>query len=245
MTNPDGKTNLDSARPKVERVIIMSHGKLVPLSDYREYPIEEMDVRARDFYEMMRKRRTVRDFDTRPVPREIIEKCLLTAGTAPNGANMQPWQFVVVSSATIKAKIRHAAEEVEREFYQNRAPDYWLEALNPLGTDENKPHLEDAPYLIVVFSKQFSVAEDGSRHHNYYISESVGIAMGFLIAAIHNAGLASLTHTPKPMSFLRELLGRPKSETPVLILAVGYPKKEALVPNITKKPLEEIAIFMD
>ncbi len=223
----------------------MSHGKLVPLSDYQEYPVEEMKSRSEKFYQMMRKRRTVRDFDTRTVPREIIESCLLTAGTAPNGANMQPWTFVAISASDIKAKIRHAAEEVEREFYQNRAPDYWLEALGPLGTDENKPHLEEAPYLIVVFSKQFSTTADGERLHNYYISESVGIAMGFLISAIHNAGLASLTHTPKPMSFLRELLNRPKSETPVLILAVGYPKKDACVPSITKKPLEEIAVFVD
>ncbi len=223
----------------------MSHGKLIPLSGYKELSNEEMKSRSDDFYQLMRRRRTVRDFANRPVPREIIERCLLTAGTAPSGANMQPWQFVVVSSPEIKAKIRQAAEEVEREFYENKAPDYWLDALGPLGTDESKPHLEEAPYLIVIFSKQHTVTEDGKRLHNYYISESVGIALGFLITAIHNAGLASLTHTPKPMSFLREVLGRPKHETPVLILAVGYPAKDAQVPEISKKQLDEIATFLD
>ena len=224
---------------------IMSHGELVPITDYLEYPVEEMKNRAQAYYDLMRKRRTVRDFADREVPREVIEHCLLTAGTAPSGANMQPWQFVVVSAPETKAMIRRAAEEVEREFYETRAPDYWLEALGPIGTNEHKPHLEEAPYLIVTFSKQFTVTEDGRRLHNYYISESVGIALGMLISAVHNAGLASLTHTPKPMSFLRNLLGRPKHETPVLILAVGYPKKDAKVPKITKKSLAEIATFID
>lgn len=222
----------------------MKNNNFVPLTTYQEYPPEEMKKRARAFYEDMKRRRTIREFSDRPVPIEIIENCLRTAGTAPSGANMQPWHFVVVSDAETKKRIRIEAEIVEKDFYERRAPAYWLEALAPLGTDENKPYLESAPYVIVIFSKRYSLGPDGEKQHNYYLPESVGIATGFLIAAIHNAGLSCLTHTPSPMGFLRDILNRPNYETPFLVLVVGYPKPEASVPNIGKKELEEIATFI-
>ncbi|MBN4076361.1 nitroreductase family protein [Gemmatimonas aurantiaca] len=222
----------------------MDNAEYTPLSSYREYPPEEMLERARNFAEEMKRRRTVRDFSAREVPQEIIEHCIRAAGTAPSGANRQPWHFVAVSDPETKKKIRHAAEEVERRFYEEGgAPDYWLEDLAHLGTDLNKPHLEEAPYLIIAFSQRHGTKSDGSKLHHYYVSESVGIALGMLITAVHTAGLVSLTHTPKPMAFLRDLLGRPKHETPVLILAVGYPKKDATVPAIDKKSLAEISSF--
>lgn len=216
----------------------------VPLTMYREYPVEEMKERAEAFYEDLRRRRTVREFSDRPVPREVIEHCLLTAGTAPNGANMQPWHFVVVSDSEVKRKIRLVAEEEEREFYSGRAPQEWLDALAHLGTDENKPFLETAPYLIAVFSQRYGVLPDGRKVKHYYATESVGIAAGILITAIHNAGLVSLTHTPSPMNFLNDLLGRPENERPFLLLVVGYPAEGARVPDIRKKPLGEIATFL-
>lgn len=212
--------------------------------DCREYPVEEMRERARLFYEDMKRRRTVRDFSDRPVPREIIEDCIKTAGTAPNGANKQPWHFAVVSDPEVKKKIREAAEEEEREFYEHRATDEWLEALAPLGTDQNKPFLEDAPYLIAIFSESYGISETGEKETHYYVKESVGIATGMLITAIHNAGLVSLTHTPSPMGFLNDILNRPQNERPFLLLVVGYPKEDVKVPNITKKPLKEIASFI-
>ena len=215
----------------------------IPLADYREYSPEEMLARARDFYSEMSRRRTVRDFSNLPVPREVIDQCLLAAGTAPNGANIQPWHFVVVSDAAIKQKIRTAAEEEEREFYTRRATPEWLEDLAPLGTDEHKPFLETAPYLIAVFAQNFRVMPDGSTRKNYYVQESVGIAIGMLVTAVHHAGLVSLTHTPSPMGFLNSMLGRPENEKPILILVVGYPADDAKVPDIRKKPLEEIATF--
>lgn len=217
----------------------------VPLSEYEELPLEEMRRRASDFYRQLRKRRTVRDFSERPVPREILEQCLLTAGTAPSGANQQPWHFVVVSDPALKKRIREAAEAEEREFYGGRAPDEWLEALSHLGTDEHKPFLEEAPYLIVIFAQSHGVRPDGTKYKHYYVSESAGIATGMLIAAIHNAGLVSLTHTPSPMGFLNEILGRPSQERPFLILVVGYPKEGARVPKIGKKELSEIATFLE
>ncbi len=222
----------------------MKDYKFLPLSTYKEYPPDEMKARAKEFYAEMKRRRTIREFSTKPVAREIIENCLMTAGTAPNGANMQPWHFVVVSDAKIKKKIRVEAEIVEKDFYENRAPEYWLEALRPLGTDKDKPYLEEAPFLIVIFSQRYTLADDGSKKHNYYLPESVGIATGFLIAAIHNAGLACLTHTPSPMGFLRKVLDRPKYETPFLVLVVGYPSEGAKVPDISKKKLREIATFI-
>ena len=222
----------------------MSKAVFQPLSSYIEYPIEEMKQRATEFREHMQRRRTVRQFSERPVPQGVIEECLLTAGSAPNGANLQPWHFVVVSDPKVKREIRIAAEQEEEEFYSRRAPQEWLDALSAIGTDEHKPFLETAPYLIVVFGKTFSQLSDGRRVKNYYVNESVGIATGFLIAAIHNAGLVSLTHTPSPMGFLNDILHIPPNEKPFLILVVGYPADEAQVPVIEKKSLEEIATFV-
>jgi nitroreductase len=215
----------------------------IPLADYREYPVDHMRQRAADFYAEMRRRRTVRDFSDRPVPRDIIETCLRAAGTAPNGANKQPWQFVVVSDPALKRRIRIAAEAEERDFYERRAPQDWLDDLAPLGTDPNKPFLEIAPYLIVIFAQSYGLLPDGSKTRHYYVQESVGIATGLLIAALHHAGLATLTHTPSPMNFLSEILERPDNERPFLILVAGYPSDGAQVPDIRKKSLDEIATF--
>jgi nitroreductase len=218
--------------------------KFVPLSHYLEYPVEEMQRRAAEFYADIRRRRTVRHFSDRPVPREIIEQCLLAAGTAPNGANKQPWHFVVVSDTAVKRKIREGAEAEERAFYNGRAPNEWLEDLAPFETNAVKPFLEIAPYLIVIFAQNYGLAADGSKVKHYYVNESVGIATGILITAIHHAGLVSLTHTPSPMGFLNEILDRPANERPFLILVVGYPDEEAMVPTISKKSLAEIATFV-
>jgi iodotyrosine deiodinase len=215
-----------------------------PLTSYIEYPLENMRQRSEAFLEEMQRRRTVRQFSDRAIPREIIENCLLTAGTAPNGANLQPWHFVVVSNPDTKHQIRIAAEEEEADFYNRRAPQEWLEALAPLGTDQHKPFLDTAPYLIVIFGKKHSEFPDGRRVKNYYVNESVGIATGFLIAAIHNAGLVSLTHTPSPMGFLNEILNIPSDSKPFLVLVVGYPAENAEVPMISKKSLDEIATFI-
>ena len=224
--------------------IRMSHAVFQPLSSYIEYPVEEMKQRATEFRQNMQRRRTVRQFSERPVPREVIEECLLTAGSAPNGANLQPWHFVVVSDPTVKQEIRSAAEQEEGEFYHRRAPQEWLDALSVIGTDEHKPFLQAAPYLIVIFGKSHSQLPDGRRVKNYYVNESVGIATGFLISAIHNAGLVSLTHTPSPMGFLNNILHISPDAKPFLILVVGYPADDAQVPNIRKKALEEIATFI-
>jgi nitroreductase len=222
----------------------MSRAIFQPLPSYIEYSTEEMRRRAMEFRQNMQRRRTVRQFSDRPVPPEIIEECLRTAGSAPNGANLQPWHFVVVSDPQVKHEIRVAAEQEEREFYSRRAPQEWLEALSAIGTDEHKPFLETAPYLIVIFGKNHSQLPDGRRVKNYYVNESVGIATGFLIAALHQAGLVSLTHTPSPMGFLNNILHIPPNEKPFLILVAGYPAKDAQVPVIEKKPLEEIATFI-
>lgn len=203
-----------------------------------------MKQRTISFRKEMQRRRTVRQFSERPVPREIIEECLLTAGSAPSGANLQPWQFAVVSDSKTKREIRVAAEEEEDEFYHRRAPQEWLDVLTTIGTDEYKPFLETAPYLIVIFGKNHSQLPDGRRVKNYYVNESVGIATGFLITAIHNAGLVSLTHTPSPMGFLNDILHVPPDTKPFLILVVGYPAENAQVPDIRKKSLEEIATFI-
>ena len=219
--------------------------KFIPLTGYREYPPEEMSARARGFADDMGRRRTVRDFSARPVPRALIEDCLRAAGSAPSGANQQPWSFVAVSDPAIKQRIRVAAEAEEREFYEHRAPPEWLEVLRPLGTDSNKPFLETAPWLIAVFIRRFERLPDGSKRKHYYTDESVGLATGLLLAAIHHAGLVSLTHTPSPMKFLCEILGRPKDiERPFLLLVVGYPAANARVPDIARKPLAEIASFV-
>ncbi|MDG2283645.1 MAG: nitroreductase family protein [Longimicrobiales bacterium] len=218
----------------------------VPLETFRELPEDDMRHAAREFLETMRRRRTVRDFSDRAVPRAVIEDCLLAAGTAPNGANRQPWQFVVVGDPGIKSQVRRAAEVEERDFYTGgKAPQEWLDALEHLGTDEHKPFLERAPWLIVIFAESYERAEDGSKTKNYYVTESVGIATGMLITALHHAGLVTLTHTPSPMKFLNGLLGRPDNERPFLVLVTGYPEEDAMVPDITKKPIEDIAVFIE
>jgi len=222
----------------------MSKSNFIPLSNYTKYSEAEMLNRSKAFYEDIKRRRTVRDFSDRSVPREVIENCIKAAGTAPSGANLQPWHFVIVSNPDIKKKIRTAAEEEEKEFYSKRAPKEWLEVLKPLGTDEIKPFLETAPYLIAIFSKSYEVLPDGRQIKQYYAMESTGIATGILITSIHNAGLVSLTHTPSPMNFLNEILNRPKNERPFLLLVVGYPADDANVPDIKKKTLEEISSFL-
>lgn len=222
----------------------MTQHEFLPLADYQEYPPDEMKRRASQFYDEIRRRRTVRDFSERPVPIEVIEDCVRAAGTAPSGANMQPWRFVVVSDPVAKRRIRVEAEKEEKEFYERRAPQEWLDALAPLGTDQNKPFLETAPYLLVVFAENFGLLPDGRRVKHYYATESVGIATGVLITALHQAGLATLTHTPSPMGFLNEILGRPENERPFLVVVTGHPAEEAMVPKITRKSLGEIATFM-
>ena len=222
----------------------MNKPKFVPLTSYREYSPEEMKKRAASFREEMQRRRSLRFFSDRPVAREVIEDCLLVAGSAPSGANLQPWHFAVVTDPLIKRQIREAAESEEYEFYHRRAPQEWLDALAPLGTDEHKPYLEIAPCLIVVFAQSYGLLPDGRKVKNYYVSESVGISTGMLITAVHHAGLVALTHTPSPMGFLNRILGRPSHEKPYLILVVGYPSSDATVPEIAKKSLSEIASFV-
>ncbi|EBU7498362.1 nitroreductase family protein, partial [Salmonella enterica subsp. enterica serovar Typhi] len=196
-----------------------------------ELSLEAMRAGAQDFYHFIRQRHTVRDFSTRPVPRDIIETCLLAAGTAPNGANHQPWHFSVIGSAGVKKRIREAAEEEEQAFYDGRAGEEWLKALGPLGTDAAKPFIEDAPWLIAIFGERKSVSADGVLRKNYYVPESIGIATGFLIAALHRAGLVTLTHTPNPMSFLNEICGRPAHDKPYILLVVGYPRDDTTIPE--------------
>jgi nitroreductase len=217
----------------------------IPLAGYREYPIEEMRGRLKDFYDDVSRRRTVREFSDRPVPRDIIETALMAANTAPSGANLQPWHFVVVSGAATKKKIREAAEKEEREFYEHRASPEWLAALEPLGTDSSKPFLETAPYLIAVFLQKYGTLADGRKVKHYYPTESTGLTTGLLITALHIAGLATLTHTPSPMKFLNEVLGRPQNERPFLLLVVGYPSEDAEVPDISRKSLQDFASFVD
>jgi iodotyrosine deiodinase len=214
-----------------------------PLAAFRAYPEPEMLGRVRDFAADLRRRRTVRDFSDRPVDRAIIEHAILCAGGPPNGANLQPWHFVAIRDAAVKREIRLAAEEEEREFYAGRATADWLQDLAPLGTDAEKPFLERAPWLIAIFAERYRVLRDGSRRANYYVPESVGIATGFLIAALHHAGLATLTHTPSPMGFLNRILDRPANEKPFLLLVVGHPATDARVPVITKKPLDAVSTF--
>jgi nitroreductase len=217
----------------------------IPLEDYREYPVEEMRERVAAFYADINRRRTVREFSDRPVPRDIIETAIKAAGSAPSGANLQPWHFVVVSGAETKKKIREAAEVEEREFYEHRASPEWLDALEPLGTDSDKPFLETAPYLVAVFLQKYGHLEDGRKVKHYYPVESTGLATGMLITALHQAGLATLTHTPSPMKFLNEILGRPTSERPFLLLVVGYPADDARVPDIHRKELSEFTTFVE
>ena len=222
----------------------MTEPRHIPLTDQRSYSVDETVERSRNFYQEIKRRRTVRDFSDRPVSREVIENCILAAGTAPNGANLQPWHFSVVENLGVKTEIRKAAEQEEEAFYNGKAPQTWLDALAPLGTDSNKPFLETAPYLIVIFSKSHEQRNDGSTVKNYYANESTGIATGFLIAALHDAGLATLTHTPSPMKFLNKILNRPAHERPFVLLVVGYPSENAVVPDISKKSLAEISNFI-
>ena len=222
----------------------MKEPRFIPLPGHREYPVEEMRRRATEFFAEMSRRRSVRDFSDRPVPRAIIEDCLRAAGTAPSGANRQPWHFVAVSEPAVQRRIREAAEREEAAFYAGRAPDEWLAALAPLGTDARKPFLEIAPWLIAIFAQPGGVAADGAARKNYYVTESVGLATGVLLTALHHAGLACLTHTPSPMKFLNQILQRPASERPFLLLVVGYPAAGATVPDIARKPLAEIATFV-
>ena len=221
----------------------MDKRNFIPYSSYKSYPIEEMQKRSKEFFIDIQRRRTIREFSSKPIPKEIIVNCLRAAGTAPSGANHQPWHFSVVSDPETKKKIREAAEKEEKKLYSGRAPDEWLEALEPLGTDENKPFLELAPYLIIIFSEAYGLDVKGEKIKNYYVSESVGIATGVLITALHNAGLATLTHTPSPMNFLREILGRGENERAFLILVTGFPADDVEVPNIRKKSLEEYTSF--
>ena len=219
----------------------------VPLSaDFPFYPEAEMQTRAAAFHAQMQSRRSVRAFSDKPVPQDIIENCVLTAGSAPSGANHQPWYFACVGSTEKKAEIRVAAEAEEREFYSGRAAQEWIDALAPIGTDAEKPYMEIAPWLICIFAQRRGGVREGDDKKNYYIHESVGIATGMLIAACHNAGLATLVHTPNPMKFLNGICGRPQTEKPFLILVAGYPADDAMVPNhaLVKKPLGEIASFL-
>ncbi|MHC4206617.1 MAG: nitroreductase family protein [Planctomycetota bacterium] len=222
----------------------MADSKLIPLADYRQLPDKEMKARAKSFYNEMRKRRSVRSFSEKPIPREVIEDCLLAAGTSPSGANMQPWYFVVAEEPAVKREIREAAEQAEREFYSRSATEEFLDALAPLGTDASKPFLEMAPCLIAVFVQRYGLTEEGDKVRHYYPTESVGIATGLLIAAIHHAGLVALPYTPSPMGFLNEILKRGDNERAMLILVVGYPGDGTMVPDICKKGLDEIATFI-
>jgi len=217
----------------------------VPLPDRMDLPETTMQARAQAFFEEIAKRHTVRDYAPTSVPRDIIENCLLAAGRAPSGANHQPWHFAVVENRDIKRRIRLAAEEEERAFYSGKAGQEWLDALGPLGTDTEKPFLEIAPYLIVVFAERYGETATGDRYKNYYVPESVGIACGFLIAALHHAGLATLTHTPNPMGFLTDICNRPEREKPYLILVTGKAAADATIPrkSMDKKQLDEIASF--
>ena len=216
----------------------------IPYVKYRELSESEMLDRSASYLQNMLTRRTLRDFSDKQISREIINNCIAVANSAPSGANKQPWHFVVVSDPFIKKKLRIAAEEEEKEFYLSRAPKEWLDALAPLGTDANKPFLETAPYLIAIFSKSYELGIDGSKVKTYYPTESTGIATGFLISALHNAGLVCLTHTPSPMKFMNKILGRPQNEKPFLLLVVGYPAENAMVPDINKKELNEVTTYL-
>ncbi len=211
---------------------------------FREYEVAEMHSRAADAYADLDRRRTVRQFADRSVPIEIIENCIRAAGTAPSGAHQQPWHFAAVGDPAVKTRIRVAAEEEERSFYGGRAPQEWLDVLAPLGTNDSKPFLETASWLIAIFARSYGIDPSGQRVKHYYVQESVGIATGLLISAVHKAGLASLTHTPSPMGFLNEILRRPTNERPYLLLVVGYPAPGAVVPDLKRRDLSEIASFL-
>ncbi|WP_299281421.1 nitroreductase family protein [uncultured Tateyamaria sp.] len=214
----------------------------LPLPHRQDLDDAEMLRRAEEYRDFMATRHTVRDYSTRPVAQDVIEACIAAAGTAPSGANHQPWHFVAIKDPAAKKQIRDAAEEEERKFYAGGASDEWIKALEPIGTNDHKPHLEDAPWLIVVFAQRYGTFDDGTRYKNYYVPESVGIATGMLLTALHTAGLTTLTHTPNPMKFLGELLDRPDSEKATMIIAVGHAAQDATIPSVAKikKPLSEI-----
>lgn len=211
---------------------------------FQDVPVDEMEQRSRDFLGLMARRRTVRDYSDRPVPREIIANAVRTAALAPSGANQQPWTFACIADPAIKTQIRIAAEDEEKTFYSGRAGEEWLGVLRHLGTDWEKPFLETAPWLIAIFGQRYGTGPDGKKVKHYYVPESVGIASGFLIAALHNAGLATLTHTPSPMGFLNQICGRPESEKAYILLVTGYPAEDCKVPVITKKTLDEVSVWM-
>ena len=213
--------------------------------EWKERPLKEMNLRSKELLQLMQKRRTTRHFSTRVVPKELIEHAIMCAGTAPSGAHLQPWTFVAISSQNLKEKIRNAAEEEERKTYSQRMPDAWKEVLDPLGTDAIKEHLTDAPWVIVLFRKSKRLRQNGEWGPTYYSTESCGIAAGLFIHAIHNMGLVTLTHTPSPMGFLRDILERPVHEHAMLVLPVGYPSEKAMVPDIDRKELDEISVFIE
>jgi iodotyrosine deiodinase len=221
---------------------VAAEPSFVPL-EFRELDLPEMRARGKAFYEALSRRRSVRDFDSRPVPRDLLESAIASAGTAPSGAHMQPWTFVVVGDPATKAKIREAAEREEYESYHGRMSDEWLEALAAIGTDWRKPFLETAPWLVILFAQRYGVRPDGTKRKHYYVQESCGIAAGLFIAALHTMGLATLTHTPSPMGFLRDVLGRPHNEVPFVLFPVGFPAEDARVPDIARKPLDEVAVW--
>lgn len=228
----------------------MSRTKLIDGYEYelyskKTYDEKEVLERSKSFYKWLDERRTVREFSDKPIPKEVIENIILSASTAPSGAHKQPWTFCVISNPGLKKQIREAAEKEEYESYNGRMSEDWLKDLAPLGTDWHKPFLEIAPYLIIVFKKAYDIDPDGKKKNNYYVNESVGLAAGFLLTAIHNAGLVALTHTPSPMNFLTKLLDRPENERPLLLVPVGYPLKETYVPKLTRKKLDEVAVFYE
>ena len=217
-----------------------------PFISYRKktYTSDEMEIRSQEFFDWINTRRTVRDFSDKPVPVNVIENIILSASTAPSGSHKQPWTFCVVNNPEIKKQIRLAAELEEKESYQNRMTDEWLKDLQPIGTDWRKPFLEIAPYLIIVFKRSYELENENHKHQNYYVTESCGIACGFLLTAIHNAGLAALTHTPSPMNFLSKILKRPENEKPFLLIPVGYPADECWVPDLKRKSISEISVWV-
>lgn len=219
---------------------LMKQEKFIPLKKYPRYTINKGIKKSEEFFSKMNLRRSVRTFSSEKIPLEIIINAVRTAATAPSGANKQPWHFVIVQNSEVKRKIKIAAEKKEKEFYGGRATEEWLMALEPFGTNEEKPFLESAPYLIVAFEEKYKIGNNGRKEKNYYTKESIGLACGLLLTALHNVGIATLTHTPSPMSFLSEILNRPSNETPFLLIVAGYPEKNTLVPNIHRKTKEEI-----
>ncbi len=219
--------------------------QFIPLPFYANYSDQTMLDKAHAFNNMIQKRRTVRDFSSKPVSKQVIEQCILAAASAPSGAHMQPWHFVAIGNQDIKSEIRIAAETEEKEFYQHRASKEWLKALEPLGTDTSKPFLEEAPWLIAVFAQRYGLDAEGNRFKHYYTPESVGIACGMLITALHNSGLTTLTHTPSPMGFLKQILKRPDNERAYMLIVCGHPTNDAQIPNLKRNSLSQVSTFFE